>query len=240
MVVLAVHIATSVLDSFAPIALTAAVMPFDSSYRPLWLGLGALSFDLLLALVDHQPAAPPARLRAWRAVHWLAYASWPVAVLHGLGTGSDTKAGWMLALTRRVRRGACWPRLCSGSPGPARRPPLSGRDCAHRAHAGRHSPSSPCSARSQTGWAAARRHAGELLGQSAWCLRRSRASEHGRRRERPRCPSFTATLSARVAAASRRLPGGALVDLNLHLSGGARGRLRVRLAGRPDPAAASR
>ncbi len=36
---------------------------------------------------------------AWRAVHWLAYASWPVAVLHGLGTGSDVKQWWMLALT---------------------------------------------------------------------------------------------------------------------------------------------
>ena len=37
--------------------------------------------------------------RAWRTVHWLAYASWPVAVLHGLGTGSDVKQWWMLALT---------------------------------------------------------------------------------------------------------------------------------------------
>ena len=37
--------------------------------------------------------------RAWRAIHWLAYASWPVAVLHGLGTGSDTSMWWMLALT---------------------------------------------------------------------------------------------------------------------------------------------
>ncbi|MBV9048154.1 MAG: hypothetical protein JOY58_07790, partial [Solirubrobacterales bacterium] len=37
--------------------------------------------------------------RTWRAVHWTAYASWPVALLHGLGTGSDTKTGWMLVLT---------------------------------------------------------------------------------------------------------------------------------------------
>ena len=33
-------------------------------------------------------------------VHWLAYASWPVALLHAFGTGSDAKAGWfdLLAL----------------------------------------------------------------------------------------------------------------------------------------------
>lgn len=36
-------------------------------------------------------------LRAWRAVHQLAYASWPVAVAHGLGTGTDTLSPWMLA-----------------------------------------------------------------------------------------------------------------------------------------------
>jgi sulfoxide reductase heme-binding subunit YedZ len=36
--------------------------------------------------------------RAWRAVHWLAYASWPIALWHGLGTGSDSKLTWLLAL----------------------------------------------------------------------------------------------------------------------------------------------
>ena len=36
--------------------------------------------------------------RAWRAVHWLAYGAWPLAVLHGIGTGSDTSAWWMRAI----------------------------------------------------------------------------------------------------------------------------------------------
>src|SRR5436190_2260928 len=44
--VLVIHIVTSVLDGFAPIKLLDAVIPFDSRYRPLWLGLGALSFDV--------------------------------------------------------------------------------------------------------------------------------------------------------------------------------------------------
>ena len=34
----------------------------------------------------------------WRAVHWLAYASWPVALVHSLGTGSDARVGWLQAL----------------------------------------------------------------------------------------------------------------------------------------------
>ena len=37
---LALHIVTAVLDSFAPISLVDAVVPFAGTYRPLWLGLG--------------------------------------------------------------------------------------------------------------------------------------------------------------------------------------------------------
>ena len=99
MVVLAVHIVTSVLDSFAPISVLNAVIPFTGTYRPLWLGFGALSFDLLVALAATSLVRRRLGYRAWRSIHWLAYASWPVAVLHGLGTGSDTKVWWMLALT---------------------------------------------------------------------------------------------------------------------------------------------
>ena len=38
------------LDSFAPISLIDAIVPFAGSYRPFWLGLGAIAFDLLLAV----------------------------------------------------------------------------------------------------------------------------------------------------------------------------------------------
>ena len=36
--------------------------------------------------------------RAWRAVHWAAYAAWPFALVHGLGTGSDTRVRWAAAI----------------------------------------------------------------------------------------------------------------------------------------------
>jgi len=36
--------------------------------------------------------------RAWRALHWAAYACWPVALLHGMGTGTDIRLGWGTAL----------------------------------------------------------------------------------------------------------------------------------------------
>jgi len=94
-VFLAVHVLTAVLDGFAPISLLDAVVPFVGAYRPLWLGLGAVACDLLLAVVLTSVVRHRLGHRAWRAVHWLAYGSWPVAVLHGLGTGSDVRQTWM-------------------------------------------------------------------------------------------------------------------------------------------------
>jgi sulfoxide reductase heme-binding subunit YedZ len=95
---LALHIGTAVLDSFAPISLVDAVVPFVGRYRPLWLGLGATAFDLLLAVAVTSALRVRLGHRAWRAVHWLAYAAWPIAILHGLGTGSDPRQGWMAAV----------------------------------------------------------------------------------------------------------------------------------------------
>ena len=89
-VFLVVHIAANVIDGFALIAWKDAVIPFVSAYRPVWLGLGALAFDLLLALSITSLLRNRIGQRTWRAIHWLAYACWPVAVLHGLGTGTDT------------------------------------------------------------------------------------------------------------------------------------------------------
>jgi methionine sulfoxide reductase heme-binding subunit len=99
MVFLVLHILTSALDSFAPISLLDAFVPFAGSYRPFWLGLGAVSFDLLLAVTITSLLRQRMGFASWRAVHWLTYASWPIALLHGLGTGSDVKSTWLLALS---------------------------------------------------------------------------------------------------------------------------------------------
>ena len=95
----AVHVLTTVTDGFVNIPIQDAFIPFISSYRPLWLSLGAIAFDLMLALVVTSLLRSRVSYRTWRAVHWSAYACWPVALLHGLGTGTDTPVRWVLALT---------------------------------------------------------------------------------------------------------------------------------------------
>jgi methionine sulfoxide reductase heme-binding subunit len=96
---LLIHILTSVLDGFAHISLLDAVVPFVGSYRPFWLGLGAVALDLLLAVTLTSLLRRQIGYATWRATHWLAYGCWPIALLHGLGTGSDVKSTWLLALS---------------------------------------------------------------------------------------------------------------------------------------------
>ncbi|HWG72707.1 MAG TPA: ferric reductase-like transmembrane domain-containing protein [Acidimicrobiales bacterium] len=118
-VVLAIHIITAELDTFAPVGWAAVVVPFASSYRPIWLGLGTLAFDLIVALVVTSLLRGRLGYRTWRAVHWAAYVSWPVAVLHGLGTGTDARLAWVqliaVACTLAVGVAVAW-RLAKGWP----------------------------------------------------------------------------------------------------------------------------
>ena len=96
---LLVHIVTSLLDPFAGIKLIDAVIPFTGSYRPIWLGLGAFASDLFIAVALTSVVRRRLGHGAWRATHWLAYLCWPVAIVHTVGTGSDVKQIWLLALT---------------------------------------------------------------------------------------------------------------------------------------------
>jgi predicted ferric reductase len=121
LVFLALHIVTSVVDPYTNLGWAAAFIPFGSSYRTLWLGLGVISFELLLAIVLTSLVRGFLGHRAWRLIHWLTYAAWPVGVAHGLGTGTDTWSAWMLAITAACVAGvgmAVLLRLTSGSRDP--------------------------------------------------------------------------------------------------------------------------
>jgi methionine sulfoxide reductase heme-binding subunit len=98
-VFVALHVLTTIADGYAPVGLKDAIIPFLSRYRPLWLGFGALSFDLLLALIVTSLLRVRIGYGAWRAVHWLAYASWPFALVHGLAAGSDARFAWLRIVT---------------------------------------------------------------------------------------------------------------------------------------------
>ncbi len=98
-VFVAVHVATSILDPYAGIRWIDAVVPFASNYQPFWTGLGAAAGDLLLALVATSLVRTRLPLRLWRGLHLAAYGLWPVAFVHGLGSGgADSTRGWVLVV----------------------------------------------------------------------------------------------------------------------------------------------
>lgn len=99
LVFLVLHVGTTVLDSYTSIPLSAAFVPFASSYKTGWLSLGAVALDLFVALAVTSLVRDRLGYRTWRRLHWLAYACWPVAVAHGLGIGTDRSVTWVLALT---------------------------------------------------------------------------------------------------------------------------------------------
>jgi sulfoxide reductase heme-binding subunit YedZ len=99
LVFLGIHIVTSVVDPFAGIAVLNTVLPFTGSYRPLWMGLGVLSMELLFALTITSLLRHRLGFRWWRVIHFAAYACWPLALLHTLGTGSDVRSAWALTIS---------------------------------------------------------------------------------------------------------------------------------------------
>ena len=99
MAFLACHILTSVVDTYVHIGWTAIVVPFASSYKRLWVAFGSIGVDLLLAVAVTSFLRHKIRASTWRAVHWLAYLSWPVALSHSFGMGTDMRQRWVIGLT---------------------------------------------------------------------------------------------------------------------------------------------
>ena len=97
-VFVALHVLTAVADSYVHIPLTATVIPLASSYERLSIGLGAVSLDITIALIVTSLLRRHLSRRLWRAVHLLAYASWPVAWLHSITSSTDLRHGWLFLL----------------------------------------------------------------------------------------------------------------------------------------------
>jgi len=95
---LALHVLTAILDPFVSIGWWATILPFASHYRAVALGLGALTIDLGAAVVVTSLMRRRLGHRVWRAVHWLAYLAWPLALAHSLSAGGDLGIWWVAAL----------------------------------------------------------------------------------------------------------------------------------------------
>jgi sulfoxide reductase heme-binding subunit YedZ len=98
MVFLAIHVVTSVLDTYVHIGWVAVVVPFASPYSPFWVGLGAVAVDLMIAVFVSSLLRARIRPSTWRSIHWLAYGCWPIALAHTFGLGTDAGEHWVIVL----------------------------------------------------------------------------------------------------------------------------------------------
>jgi sulfoxide reductase heme-binding subunit YedZ len=226
------HVLTTVLDGYAPIRLTDAVIPFVSRYRPVWLGFGALAFDLLLALIATSLLRARLGYRAWRVVHWLAYASWPVALVHALGTGSDARSGWFgllaLAAVLAVVLSVLWRVFeAASAPGSVR---LAGGVAALALPGaiGIWAASGPLA----HGWAARAGTPSTLLASAARTVSVTRVVTVGATASLPATP-FDAVLSGSFSESGTGSEGLVTVGLNAAADSGSKGVLQVTLEGVP-------
>jgi sulfoxide reductase heme-binding subunit YedZ len=97
-VFLAIHIGTAIVDPYAAVSVVQVVLPLPSSGYAFWLGLGALSLDVIAAVTVTSLLRQRLSQRVWKTVHWVSYASWPLAFAHSLGMGTDSSSTWFLAV----------------------------------------------------------------------------------------------------------------------------------------------
>jgi sulfoxide reductase heme-binding subunit YedZ len=95
---LGLHVATALADPYVSIGWAATTLPFLSPYRTAAVGFGTLAADLGAAVLLTSVLRHRLGLRAWRAVHWLAYLAWPAAFGHALSVGGDLHTPWVAAV----------------------------------------------------------------------------------------------------------------------------------------------
>ena len=89
-VFVAIHVLTSVLDTYVHIGWAAIVIPFTSPYSRFWVGVGTVALDLMVAVfVSSLLRARCGRAPGGPSTGWPT--GWPVALAHTFGMGTDAR-----------------------------------------------------------------------------------------------------------------------------------------------------
>jgi sulfoxide reductase heme-binding subunit YedZ len=94
----AVHTVAVLIDPFTAFTPAEVLVPFVAHYRPLWIAMGIVSGYLAVAVWASEYVRGRIGYAWWRRFHYASFAVFVLGALHGVGTGSDTRAWWSLAL----------------------------------------------------------------------------------------------------------------------------------------------
>jgi sulfoxide reductase heme-binding subunit YedZ len=93
------HVVTIAIDAYLPFPPASLLVPGIARYRPLWVAFGIVAAELLVALAftnHYRERLIPYAI--WRRIHYVNFAVWLAATVHGLGSGTDRNAAWLLAV----------------------------------------------------------------------------------------------------------------------------------------------
>lgn len=85
-------------DSYLNPGLSGIAVPFASSYRPLWTGIGIIAGYGLAALGLSYYLRNRIGAARWKRLHRLTALFWLAAIGHTLGAGTDAGQAWFLLL----------------------------------------------------------------------------------------------------------------------------------------------
>lgn len=98
MAFLVLHVVTTVIDSYVPTGWLSTVVPLTSPYKRVDVALGAVAFDLILAVWASSLMKSRIANGSWRFVHWFSWLAFIAAIVHGFLIGTDARSGIGLAV----------------------------------------------------------------------------------------------------------------------------------------------
>lgn len=93
-----IHVLALLVDTYVPFSLSQILVPGTASYRPLPTALGVVAVELLAALAVANRYRKRLSYRFWRRTHYLNFAVWALALVHGITSGTDSGTVWAVAL----------------------------------------------------------------------------------------------------------------------------------------------
>jgi predicted ferric reductase len=98
MAFLVLHIVTTVVDSYVPTGWLSAIVPMTSSYKRWDVAIGAVAFDLMLAVWASSLMKARIANSSWRFIHWFSWLAFVAAIVHSFLIGTDARSGIGLAV----------------------------------------------------------------------------------------------------------------------------------------------
>ena len=95
----ALHALVLLRDQYIGYTLAQVLVPCGStSYAPLWVGIGQIGIYLMALVTISSYIRRWIGPRSWRLLHYPSYLAFPLALGHGIFSGSDTGTGWAAAI----------------------------------------------------------------------------------------------------------------------------------------------